>query len=221
MIVSLMGLASTVAAQASTSYTFTDTGHASAVLTFGNGTITITLTDLYVNPNDVSDNLSGFSFKTNVTPTTDSISSSSAASVDVASNGTYTNTGTIAPGWGLTLTGAVTKLDDLGYAGPSNTIVGAPNSGNVYSNGCCSIDGNGAHNPFLYETATWTLAEAGVAPSTTVSDVSFMFGTTEGAKVEPGTLTSTTTTPEPATEAMVLGGLALIFAGRKYRQRSR
>ena len=191
-------------------------------ITVDTNKITITLTDLYLNPVDVGSNLSGFWFTTSVTPTTDSITSSSATAINVAGNGTYTNVGATTPGWALTLAGAVTKLDDLGAAGPAHTIIGAPNGSNVYSAGNGSIDGNGPHNDFLYGSATWTLAENGVTSATTISNVKFMFGTTENAG-ESSILTGTTVVaaPEPTTEAMFLGGLALIFAAKKYRRTNR
>lgn len=200
-------------------FNFQMPGEASALVTTGAGTITITLTDLYVNPTAVSDNLSAFWFTTSVTPSSVSINSSSAAAIDIAGNGAYSNQGTVAPGWALTLAGAVTKLDDLGSggAGPAHTIVGAPDSHNVYSAANASIAGNGPHNAFLDETATWTLNAAGVTSSTTISGATFMFGTTEnsGFTGQGGALPPT---PEPASLWMLaLGGSTLLMLGRRLR----
>ncbi len=209
--------ASTVAAQASTSYTYQVAGQASATITLDTNRITITLTDLYVNPTSVAQNLSAFWFTTSVDPSSVSISSSSAAAITVASNGSVTSAGTIAPGWALTEVSAVTRLDDLaaGASGPSDTIIGAPGPGGVYSNGNGSITGNGPHNPFLSQSASWTLSEIGVNAATTISNVYFMFGTAENAGVAGSRVSAT---PEPSTFTMVFGALAIFLGARRAKR---
>jgi hypothetical protein len=200
-----------VAAHANTS-TYQIAGEARAVVTTGTNSISITLTDLYVNPLDIGQNLSAFYFTTSVAPSTDSISTSSATAINIASGGAYTGAGTVAPGWALTLLSGVTKLDDLGAggAGPAHTIVGAPDGSNVYSNANSSIAHTGdPHDPFLQETATWTLTETGITSATTISDVFFQFGTTDGTNDVPGTLVAT---PEPEAAWMFLvAGASLIL----------
>jgi hypothetical protein len=207
-----------VAAQANT-FLYQVAGAASAVVTTGTNSITITLTDLYVNPTDVGQNISAFYFTTSVTPSTDTVLSSSDTAIDVHDDGTYVNDGTGTPGWALTLVSGVTKLDDLAAGGsaPAHTIIGAPGPGNVYSNGNGSIDKTGGpHDPFIQETATWTLTETGITSATTLSNVFFQFGTTDGSNDVQATLVPT---PEPATAGMFLiAGAALILLGRSRRR---
>ena len=217
-----IALGCALAAQASTStYVFQVANEAEAIVSVSTNQITVTLEDLYVNPNTVADNLSAFWFTTSVTPTgTSMIASSSADSIDIAGNGTYVDDGMVAPGWKLTRVSAVTKLDDLaGGAGPEHTIVGAPNGSGIYSAGGGSIDGNGPHNDFLNQTATWTLNETGITATTTISAVNFQFGTTDGSNVSTG---SQVVTPEPASAGLfIAGGIALLLMGRKSLLRSR
>lgn len=217
--IGLLATLGSISSQAAT-VTYQVSGEAKAVITTGNGTITISLTDLFVNPNSVIDNVSAFSFTLSSVPTSVSINTSSSASIDVANDGTYTSTGTIAPGWALSRVSAVTTLDDLGTggAGPSNTLIGSPDSTNNYSAGHGSIDGNTAHNPFLSGTATWTLNAVGVTTATTVTATMFQFGTTDGQNQVAGALVAT---PEPASSAMLAGGISLLLLGYRRVRKSR
>jgi hypothetical protein len=112
----------------------------------------------------------------------------------VSSSGAITDLGSSTLGWGF---GAATVNGTNGYelcvicqggptasATPSEGILG-PNP-----NGNASIDGNGPHNPFVNQTATFTLT--GIPTGATANNVIFSFGTTPGDNVsapEPGTLT--------------------------------
>jgi hypothetical protein len=213
LAVSSMMLACAMAAQAST-LTFQVMNEARAVVTTSTNTITVSLTDLYVNPAIVTDNLSAFFFATSITASSASIAYSSADSIDIAGDGTYTDPGTVSPGWVLSLASGVTKLDDLsgGGAGSAHTIVGAPSASNVYSNGNGSIDGNRLHNPFLNQTAMWTLTENGITPATTISNVVFQFGATDGLHQVSGTQVVTS---EPATAGMLFLGVSVLLLARK------
>jgi hypothetical protein len=195
-----------------TTFTFNDPGAAQAVITTGNGTISLTLTDLVQNPTDVASNLSAFSFTLSSSPTSESISSSSAITRTVAGDGSFTNGSAVSPGWSLSLVGATTSLDDLvgsGHAGPAETIIGAPGAGNNYSNANGSITGNGPHNPFLDQSATWTFTAAGVTTATAVTAATFQFGTTDGSNHVTGTFVPTST-PEPGTLYMLWGAVGLV-----------
>jgi hypothetical protein len=183
-------------ANASTSE-FTVSGYGEATITTGSGTISITLTDIYVNPTDVTDNISGFIFTTSTSPTNASIATSSGTEITVNASGTsgYVMGSSVPTGWGIALNGATTTLDDLGDGAtdtPAHTIIGPPGSGSLgYSNAGGSIAGNGAHNPFLDQTATFTLDEAGVTAATTITSTKFQFGTTDGQDQTNGTLVVT------------------------------
>jgi hypothetical protein len=155
---------------------------ASAAITTGSGMVTITLTDLQANPKDIGQVLSGFSFTLSNGATTGTLTSSSAEQIIINSGGSFTLGSTGSTGWGLNNNvGGGLQLDALGYIGPAGLIVGPPGGANTYSNANASIAGNGPHNPFLNQTATFTLAVAGVTSSTTVTGATFSFGTTPGA----------------------------------------
>jgi hypothetical protein len=211
---------SSFAAQAnSILYTATN-GEGKALFTTGNGFITIQLTDLVVNPTDVADNLSALIFTLSSAPGVDSISSSSALTRTVNGNGVggYTDGGSVAPGWAFSSIGATISLNDLtgGAAGPAHTLIGSPNASNAYSNANGSIKGNGAHNPFLDGTATWTISAANVTSSTNITAATFQFGTTDGAG-RVGSTGVSVATPEPATISMLLGGFGLLALSRRRR----
>jgi hypothetical protein len=212
-----------IPALASTS-TFIVSGEGEAVITTGAGTVQVVLTDLYVDPNTVADNISAFTFTLSNAPTgTPSINtSSSAQEVTVDGSGTpsciiNSNCPLVDPNWNLSVAGATTKLDVLvgGYAGPSETIIGAPGSNGTWQAGG-SINGNGPHNPFLYESATFNLNMAGVTSATTVntSSVIFQFGTQDGSGTVHGNYVPTAT-PEPATFGLFGGALLLLGFARK------
>jgi hypothetical protein len=79
----------------------------------------------------------------------------------------------------------------------------------LYSNANGSIAGNGPHNPFLNQTATFNIAVTGVTAATTVTSATFSFGTVAGVNV-PGT-PGTPAVPEPISSALVGTGLIGLF----------
>jgi hypothetical protein len=195
---------------------------ASAMVTTGAGTVSITLSNLFVNQLTVAQDLSDFGFVLSGTGFgSGSLTSSSGQQVTVAANGTPTLGTTGSTGWLLSSPSAGSYLlNDLnGGAGPANTILGAPGSGGTYSNANSSIAGNSAHNPFLNQTATFTLNIAGVTAATTVSSATFSFGTTSGNEVTGclvgGPSCASSTVPEPISLSLVGGGLLALGLFRK------
>jgi len=189
---------------------------AEADITTGNGTITIVLKDLLANPGDVSQLVSDFHFTVanggNLTSST--LSSSSGQDLNVAGNGTFTTGSTVSTGWDYTGTATGGDLTALGQSGPQHLIIGPPGGGGTYSNANGSIAGNPPHNPFLNQSATFTISAAGVTANTTITAVQFSFGTTAGNNVPgvPGPAV-----PEPATilGASIAGLAGLLFAWRR------
>jgi hypothetical protein len=193
---------------------------ASAQFTTGAGTITVLLTNLEANPTSVVQNLSDLEFTLSggtATGAAYAAAGHSAQEITVNSDGTFTTGSTLTTaasiGWVLTVpTTQTIHLDVLGAggAGPAHLIIGPPGPGGLYSNANGSIAGNGPHNPFLNQTATWVIDAPGVSATTTVSAATFSFGTTAGTNLVPGE--PGTPVPEPGTFLLLLGvgGLSLV-----------
>jgi len=165
-------------------------------------TLTLTLTNTLLGIQSAGQLLTGITFTlsdgTGVT-----LNSQTGDLIQIATNGSITDLGTLALGWGFGSTGTNTFESWVICTGgvtasatPSEGIIGpGPFPG---SNNGNSIDGNGPHNPFVNQTATFTFT----APrNETVSDVTFQFGTTPGGAVP---------TPEPSTLLLLGTGLCAL-----------
>jgi hypothetical protein len=179
---------------------------ASATFITGNGTVTITLTDLLANPGDVGQLLSDLDFKLSGGQTTGTLpaANSSGQQITVAGNGTTTLGATGSTGWGLNnnVSGGL-QLDALGFVGPAGLLIGPPGAGGVYTAANASIAGNGPHNPFLNQTATFIVNVPGVTVDSTITSATFSFGTTAGDNV-PG-IPPHTSVPDGGMTVVLLG----------------
>jgi len=169
------------------------------------GSLVITLTNLWPNPTDVAQLLSDLSFTlSNGSLAGSSLGSSSGQEITVAGNGSFTLDGTVSTGWAYSFTGTTSGLlNVLGAAGPEHLIIGPP-GGTTYSNANGSIAGNMAHNPFLNQTAMFTVTGGGITADTTITGATFSFGTT------PGITVVGTVVPEPRTTGLMISTLGLI-----------
>jgi hypothetical protein len=201
---------------------------ASALFTTGVGTITVLLTNLEANPTSVVQNLSDLEFTLSSGTASGAVyaaTGNSAQEITVNSNGTFATGSTLTTsgsiGWVLTVpTTQNIQLDVLGAggAGPAHLLIGPPGTGSVYSNANDSIAGNGPHNPFLNQTATWVINAPNVSATTTISAATFSFGTTEGGNLVTGVPLSSPV-PEPGSFSCFLllgvGGVSLMAVGRR------
>lgn len=187
---------------------------AQATFTFGTDTLQIVLQNLEGNPTSVIQALSDLEFTLSTIAGASSISSSSGTERTIHGDGTFTDGASVSTGWALNGGGASFQLDVLGTAiGPAHLLIGPPGPLG-YSNANGSIAGNGPHNPFLAETATFNLFLPGVTANTTITSATFSFGTTEGQATVPGTPIPEEI-PEPGSLALIGLGLAAIAFVRR------
>ena len=192
---------------------------ASVDITTGSGFITVTLHNLEANPTSVAQNLSGLllTFDSNVGASSLTSSSGQEVTVTSKSKGGFVLGGTVSTGWSLSSPLSTTLfLNVLGTAaGPEHTIIGAPGTGPEYSHANGSIVGNGPHNPFLYESATFNISAASVTPGTEITGAQFSFGTTAGNNA----VGIPRAVPEPASLGLIGMGLASTGVVRLLRRR--
>jgi MYXO-CTERM domain-containing protein len=179
------------------------------------GSLVITLFNLEANPTDIAQAISDVSFTVgNGSLTGATLSSSSGQAITIASNGTFTLGESAATGWvfGTSGGGADGSLDVLGAGGvgPTHLIIGPPGTGGTYSNANGSIAGNGPHNPFLDQSATFTITGSGITANTTITAATFSFGTTANDQANTVVGVPHSFVPEPSSLVLSVSGLGLL-----------
>lgn len=198
---------------------------ASATFTTTTGLLTISLSDLLANPTDVGQLISDLDFTLSSGLTGTTTFTESASLINIGTGGTVTSAGTTTSGYEFgTFSGGFTictvcpagTTNVAGTtAGPANLIIGP----GPYTNANGSIANNMAHNPFINQTATFTLANSGISSTTTVTSATFSFGTTAGVNVGGGPGGQGGQVPEPGSMYLMGAGLTgLGLFARKFRK---
>ena len=190
--------------------------NASAVFVTGPGTLTITLSDLLASPTSVGELLSNVQFALSSSLNGSASMSSSATERTINPDQSFTEGSTVSTGWALQASGGGGIMicmicpnhgTPASTSPPSHLIIGA----GPYTNANGSITGNGPHNPFLDETATFTISDSAITSATVASGVVFGFGTQFGSEVTGQVAGSASAVPESRT--MLLIGTGLILLG--------
>jgi hypothetical protein len=196
---------------------------AEADFTMGSNFIQLTVTNLIVNPKDITQNIDGISFALPETFASNVASVSSFTGTDrtaikLNTAGGWTDSSDTTNNWALTNTGSIFNLTATNNLGTKFSIVGGPStSNNEYTQANDTIKGINFHDDFLAVTATWTFNVPGVTAvdETALSNVNFSFGTTSSVQIlgwDPPN-----DTPEPFSLALV--GSGLIFLALRYKLR--
>jgi hypothetical protein len=188
--------------------------NASAVFVTGPGTLTITLNDLLGNPASAGQLLSNFGFSLSSALSASVSMNSSAQERTVNGNNSFTEGSVVSTGWALQSSGGSGVMLCMICPNngtpptnpPSHLIIGA----GPYTNANGSIAGNNPHNPFLDQTATFTISDSTITSATVFSNVTFGFGTQFGSDVN-GQRSGASAVPE--TNTMLLIGTGLILLG--------
>jgi hypothetical protein len=159
--------------------------NAEAVFTTGAGFISITLSNLQADPTSAGQLLSGLAFTLSEGQSNGSLGPNSANLRRVQGGGIFTDFGSSATGWALdeNFNGGLrlcVLCNNLGSAGPSHLLIGPPADSGRYRAANGSIAGNRPHNPFTAETATFLIYVPTVTEDSSITSVTFSFGTTEG-----------------------------------------
>ncbi|HAU37275.1 MAG TPA: hypothetical protein DCX07_06110 [Phycisphaerales bacterium] len=180
---------------------------ARATFTTAVNQVTIVLENLQADQKSVGQCLSGLRFILSTGQSSGALSSSNGVERTVATNGTYSDGGTVSVGWQMSVTGEEFFLTLLGTSmSPKHTILGPPNASDVYARANNSINGS-SHNPFLGESAAFVLSVPGVTAGSGISSVTFCFNTSPGSEIY---------VPEPAALSLLgLGGACLVFRRRR------
>jgi hypothetical protein len=193
---------------------------ATAEITFGAGKIDVVLGNTTEHTYDASYLLTGFRLTLADVTANGSLSSATADTIDVASDGTYTVDGTdvdlldIGGKASWSVVNVSSGVFELRFnPDAEHAIIGPPESDDTYSLANGSILGNDGHNPFADREASFTLGLNGVTSSTTLDSSVFLFGTDFGVTLVP--------LPSAAWAGLaLLGGLLVISGIRRRRSRS-
>lgn len=190
---------------------------ATALFTLSNGQLQITVQNTQADPLSESAALAEVTFQVSKVLTSPSMTSS-AKFATVNSNGSYSTSGPSSTGWSLTENGTTMTICDACTSHPVHTMIGPPKtSTNRYTDANNTIDGSAANNPFLWESAAYTISSGALTVDVKITNVQFYFGAVAGGGDVAGI--GGELVPEPSTMPLVAGG-ALLLALAVYRRKS-
>jgi hypothetical protein len=206
-----------------TTYDFTVTGGcseacgATALITPGVGTLTVVLTDTQADPRSAGDLLSAIEIAPSGSLGTPTLFSQNGTLITVTSNtGPYTTSAGPPTHWGVGTNSSQIVLETAGSfavgGAPINMIIGPPDGSGNYSNGNSSIT-NGHFSPFIDDTGTFVIHDSAITSSTTISGVTFGFGTGPDTFLVGTLVPDPPPVPEPMSRTLLgtaLAGLGLV-----------
>lgn len=200
---------------------------ANAIITPGAGTLTVVLNDTEANPRSAGDLLSSIEITPNGSVGSPILSSQLGQLITVTSTtGPYVTSPGPPDHWGVGASGGQIVLETAGPFAvggkPINMIIGPTDGSGNYSNSNSSIN-DGHFSPYINGTGTFVIADAAITANTTITGVSFNFGTgpdtvLTGSVCIPGTPNCGSGPPppppppvtEPSTLAVIGGALMLL-----------
>lgn len=177
---------------------------AGATITTGNGTLVVQLESFVLNPVSSGQALSGINITLGKAPTSDSLTDSSGQLINISSTGVVSDVIGSPDHWDSSFTSTTICLATIGPstacgegAKPRDMIIGSSPS---YPN---ANNGFGNFNPYIQGIGTFDLSVGGINMDTTVTSVSFLFGT---SAVSSGVITTTCTAGNTGCGPTPLGG---------------
>ena len=214
VVAAAVGLLSACTAQATLVYTTpsgsTTSGggvNAEADISLSSGQMTITLYNYETSINSVAQCISGISFNiTGGSGSTSLVGAPTGTLIDIVSGGSYSTVSGPNSHWGVLNTGGAVNLSIYNVGGaPNDQIIGPVPYTSVNS----SVTAN--HQPMFMGSATFVVDYTGISANSSISNLTFLFGTTPGVDTVAGTPGTPTSVPEPST--VVAGALLLIPLG--------
>jgi hypothetical protein len=179
---------------------------AQANFVLGNGSITVTLTNLVANENSIGQAISKFTFQVNPPMTlSPQLTKVSGTLIDINSNGAIVAPTAPTTTWALTTTLNPTTLTVFNGGQPTELIVGMPTNGKYNPSMGNGGGGLPQHSPVFEGSATFTITDPNLSTNTQISDVIFFFGT------GPESQLTGQFVPEPP--SLVLGAMGLVGLG--------
>lgn len=196
--------------------------HAQALFDFGNGTLTVTIQNLVVNPSAINQNISGLNFSIQGLGSPLILTSSSGLERFV-SGPAYTNGSIGATGWGLQAgqSTGYSFINAMGFVGPMHTLIGEPGVGGYTAAG--SSITSGPHNTVLAGPIVFNFTNPELTPSSQLASNFVQFGTDKTNRFV-GTITAVqgpelTAAPAPESMLLLAQGLALTTGYGLWRRR--